>query len=49
MASQQKAGKGSSRKVGRSKRKALRRGGLTSLYVRGKITFEQYAKLTKRV
>lgn len=44
---QQKAG-GSSRKVGRSKRKKLRKGGLMSLYTRGKITFEQYTKRTKK-
>ena len=44
---QQKAG-GSSRKVGRSKRKKLRKGGLMSLYTQGRITFEQYAKRIKR-
>jgi hypothetical protein len=36
--------KGSSRKVGRNKRKALRKSSPFSAYVRGKITFEQYAK-----
>jgi hypothetical protein len=45
MAVQQNQKKGSSRKVGRSKRKALRRvGNKLSAYVRGKITFEQYVK-----
>jgi hypothetical protein len=41
---QQNQKKGSSRKVGRNKRKALRHGGKLSMYVRGKITFEQYIK-----
>jgi hypothetical protein len=36
--------KGSSRKVGRNKRKALRRGGKLSAYVRGKISFADYIK-----
>lgn len=45
MASQKMGG--SSRKVGRNKRKKLRKGGPMSLYSRGKITFEQYAKQTK--
>lgn len=44
MASQQKQKAGSSRKVGRNKRKALRRGSPISQYIRNKITFEQYAK-----
>lgn len=44
MAVQQNAKKGSSRKVGRNKRKNLRRGNKLSAYVRGKITFESYRK-----
>ena len=42
---QQKTG-GSSRKVGRNKRKKLRTGGAMSQYVKGKITFSQYAAQT---
>lgn len=42
MSAQQNQSKGSSQKVGRSKRKG--RDTKLSAYVRGKITFEQYAK-----
>lgn len=44
MAVQQNQKKGSSRKVGRNKRKKLRKDSKLSAYVRGKITFEQYLK-----
>jgi predicted HTH domain antitoxin len=36
---------GGARKHGRNKRKAAARTGATSLYVRGKISFETYAKM----
>jgi len=39
--------KGSSRKVGRGKRKVQRKGSPISLYVRNKITFEAYRKAAK--
>ena len=39
---QQAQKKGSSRKVGRNKRKATRRSDPLSAYVRGKISFEKY-------
>jgi hypothetical protein len=35
------------RKIGRQKKKKLRRGNPESQYVRGQITFDQYQKLTK--
>jgi hypothetical protein len=37
---------GSSKKIGRNKRKAAARGCALSRYVRGTITFETYAKQT---
>ena len=39
--------KGSSRKVGRNKRKIQNKGNLISQYVRNKISFDAYRKLTK--
>lgn len=36
---------GGARKYGRNKKKAAARTGATSLYVRGKISFETYAKM----
>ena len=45
MATQKQKGKGG-RKHGRNKRKAAARSTPLSRYVRGKISFETYAKLT---
>lgn len=39
---------GKSRKMGRENRKRLRKGSPISLYVRGKISFEQYRKQTTK-
>lgn len=49
MSKASKASGGNSKKKGRSNRKAERRskGSAISLYVRGKISFEQYQKQTK--
>ncbi len=44
---QPNSGKGSSKKVGRGKRKTQRKGSPISAFVRGKTTFEQYAKAAK--
>ncbi len=43
-----KTQKKSSKKAGREKAKRLRKGSPTSLYSRGKISFEQYVKLTNK-
>ncbi len=39
--------KGSSRKVGRGKRKIQRKGSPISAYVRGRTSFEQYVKAVR--
>lgn len=44
MSVQQNAKKGSSRKVGRNKRKKLNKNAKLSAYVRGKISFAEYVK-----
>lgn len=41
-----KAKGGNSKKIGRQKKKNLRRGSPVSQYARGLITFDQYLKLT---
>lgn len=43
--SQNSVKKGSSKKVGRNLRKKAQKNGATSLYVKGKINFETYAKM----
>ena len=43
-----KSQKKSSRKAGREKAKRLRKNSPTSLYSKGKISFEQYVKLTNK-
>lgn len=45
MAKSQKAKGGKSRKAGREKEKRKRRGSPISMYVRDKITFDQYLKM----
>jgi len=40
--------KKASKKAGREKNKRLRKNSPTSLYVKGRISFEQYVKLTSK-